>query len=860
MQIEQVRHARGDRRAAATAHGQGFRQLGRLAVVLAAAVLIVLTWLGTRNAIRAHRAEAEARVEAESLSKALLIEEQLRRELLGVEQTLRFLEYQWQQDPAKFDFAAWMRQAIILHDMSLQVFIADEHGIVRASSRPGIIGTDVSARDYFRHEAGLAADEDRMFVGALTRGQITRLWQMNLVRRLDRPDGSFGGVIAVSYDTNSFARFWQQVDLGPRGLIGIVSMQAGNMWFQAGASQAGKVTSIGTSALFQAMTAAPQGYWTGPSAVDEVDRIYAFATVPDRDLKVMVGIGLADAMRPANEWEDGALIFASGITLLVLLMAGLLLHEDWAARRRHEALARERAVLEAALSGMSDGIMMVDKDLNLLEWNRRFPEFTGVPEDILQVGLPMEEMLRAQAEAGEYGQVDVDTEVARRMMDIRSGASFGTRERQRPGGRQLEVRRNPLPGGGFVTLYSDVTARHEADERLRQAQTLAAVGRLTAGVAHDFNNLLASISGNTEMLVRHLGDHPAHGRRLSIILQAVGRGADLVRQLLAFSRKQALVPTRVDLNQVVIGIKDLLGATLGKTIQLTTAIDPQLWPALVDPVQVEHVILNLTINARDAMPDGGTLTIATGNVSLGEAARSAGMQPGDYVFVAVTDTGTGMTEEVLRNAFEPFFTTKPPGQGSGLGLSQVYGVANQSGGGVQIDSVLNEGTTVKVFFPRASTEVLPPPKGLGDTGDARDADIAEAALADSDLTVLLVDDEADCRETVGAMLASSGVSVITADGGEAALRLFEQGRRIDLLLVDYAMPGMNGVEVARAVRSLRPSLPVVFFTGGDSDWVGGERWVLTKPFLSRSLTEMVWAAYGAAQDSGVARRTPTRAL
>jgi signal transduction histidine kinase len=273
-------------------------------------------------------------------------------------------------------------------------------------------------------------------------------------------------------------------------------------------------------------------------------------------------------MAASVAWELNAEIFAGGTTLVVLLMAALLLREQSAARRRHESLAHEQAILAATLTGMSDGIMMVDSDLNLLAWNQHFPEFTGVPAEILRLGLPMEDILRAQALAGEFGPVDVEVEVARRLVLLRAGATMGTIERARPTGRHLEIRRNSLPGGGFVTLYTDVTARHQAEDRMRQAQTMAAVGRLTSGVAHDFNNLLVSISGNAEMLHNQLAEHPTHARRLAAILQAASRGADLVRQLLAFSRKQTLEPVMVDLNQVVRGISDLLRATLGRTIRV----------------------------------------------------------------------------------------------------------------------------------------------------------------------------------------------------------------------------------------------------------------------------------------------------
>jgi signal transduction histidine kinase len=348
--------------------------------------------------------------------------------------------------------------------------------------------------------------------------------------------------------------------------------------------------------------------------------------------------------------------------------------------------------------------MMVDADLRLVEWNARFPEFTGVPPEILRVGLRLEDIWRAQAAAGEFGAVDVEAEVARRRASLDPESNTEIVQRLRPGGRRLELRRNPLPGGGFVTLYSDVTARRQTEERLQQAEKMAAIGRLTSGLAHDFNNLLASVIGNAEMLHGALSDQPAQARRASIILQAASRGEGLIRQLLAFSRNQTLAPTRLDLNRIVRGIDELLHSTVGKSIRIEMRLDEQLWPATADAVQIEHLLLNLVINARDAMPDGGLLMIATSNASLDPSIHSAVTFAGDYVRLSVTDTGTGIAADALDNVFEPFFTTKPPGKGAGLGLSQVYGVASQSGGGVNIESAPGKGTAVAVFFPRAAPE------------------------------------------------------------------------------------------------------------------------------------------------------------
>ncbi len=826
-------------------------------MILAASLLALLTWIGTLSTIRAQYAEVVGRAESEAANKALMLEEQLRRQLLAIDQTLRILELEWQRDPDHFDISIWSSQLVLIADTALQIFVTDEKGILRASSRPEIIGDDVSGRDYFRREAALPADDDRMFIGGLIQGFNTGRWQLNMVRRLDRGNNSFAGVISATYDIAGLARFYGGVDMGQKGLIAVVNTPDGGLRTMVGPMPATPDASIAGTPMFAALSASADGRWTGPSAPDGVRRFHAFRRVPDRDLTVLVGINEADALAPAVLWQRSALLFAGGISALLVLLTTMLLRQISAARRREAALGEDRAVLaesnawaqaktsqmEATLTGMTDGVMMLDADLRLLEWNQRFPECVGLDPDILRVGLPMEEILRAQAQAGEFGPVDVEAEVNRRLKLLQAGTATGTITRTRPDGRVLELRRKPMAGGGFVTLYTDVTARHQAEERMRQAQTMASIGRLTSGVAHDFNNLLSSIIGNAEMLQRDLCDDPVHGRQTAIIVQSASRGAALVRQLLAFSRKQTLAPTAVDLNRAVRDLRELLRTVLGTTIRIETRLEPALWSALVDPIQIEHVILNLAINARDAMPDGGVLTVATDNEVLDAPATAAGrpgrvnsdLPPGSYVVVSVIDTGTGIPDHVLLNVFEPFFTTKAPGKGSGLGLSQVYGVASQSGGGVQISSEAGVGTTVRVYLPRAvKAAATPAPTEL------RDVQPAPLPEAFRRRTILLVDDDVSVRETVGAMLSAGGYTTVEAIDGKAALELFEAGRRFDLLLVDFAMPEMNGAELARAVREWQPDLPVVLMTGyRDDDRLAGERWVLGKPFHMADLAAML---------------------
>jgi CheY-like chemotaxis protein len=364
-------------------------------------------------------------------------------------------------------------------------------------------------------------------------------------------------------------------------------------------------------------------------------------------------------------------------------------------------------------------------------------------------------------------------------------------------------------------------------------QRLEAVGQLTAGVAHDFNNLLQVILGSLGLLKKT--EDPAKAtKRIDMMRTAAERGAMLTRQLLAFSRRQKLEPKVVDLNEAIGALRDLLQSTLGGGLDLSIQLSDKLWPALVDPTQIEMIVLNLAINARDAMQVGGKITVSTANVSVRKPrARPEAPAPGDYVMVAVSDTGSGMPPEVLERVFEPFFTTKPVGKGSGLGLSQVLGFAKQSGGGVEIDTQPGKGTTVKVFLPRARQPAAAPRPSL----------LADGLRASPQGgTILIVDDDELVRETTAEMLRGLGYQVLQAGSGGAALELLAGRRPIDLMIVDFAMPGMNGVEVAKVAASKRPDMAVLFVTGyADHSALTevAEGRILAKPFTEAELARRI---------------------
>nr|WP_276081819.1 response regulator [Methylobacterium sp. GC_Met_2] len=355
-------------------------------------------------------------------------------------------------------------------------------------------------------------------------------------------------------------------------------------------------------------------------------------------------------------------------------------------------------------------------------------------------------------------------------------------------------------------LKREIGERERVEDALRLNQRLEAVGQLTSGVAHDFNNLLTVISGNIEFLERAVSDDRSK-RRLAMMKGAADRGARLTAQLLAFSRRQRLEPTPVGLNDTVASMRDLLQSSIGGAVQIETTLQADLWPALVDATQIELVILNLAINARDAMAVGGRLTIETANVIVtGAPSRPEQPQPGEYVMVAVSDTGTGMRPEVLARVFEPFFTTKEVGKGSGLGLAQVFGFVKQSGGGIRIDTTLGEGTSIKVYLPRIEGEPAA-------TAKAAPIDCTRTHPPGGRPTLLVVDDDAEVREVTVTRLSEAGHEVREAASGLQALASLEADPCVDLVVLDFAMPGMNGAEAALEIRKRWPAMPVLFVTG-----------------------------------------------
>jgi signal transduction histidine kinase/CheY-like chemotaxis protein len=399
--------------------------------------------------------------------------------------------------------------------------------------------------------------------------------------------------------------------------------------------------------------------------------------------------------------------------------------------------------------------------------------------------------------------------------------------------------------GGLMTLLNGTaeslerqrTAIDELNQKLTQSQKMEAMGQLTGGVAHDFNNLLTVILGNAEHLAERLAPHKELSTIAESIATAAERGSDLTRSLLAFARKQPLMPKDIDIGKKIVGMEPLLRRTLGEHIECEFHLDRELWKASVDPGQLASALLNLVLNARDAMPSGGKLTVEVQNTTLDESDVdvSGEARPGEYVMVAVSDTGTGMTPEVASRAFEPFFTTKEVGKGTGLGLSMVYGFARQSGGAMQIRSEPEHGTVVRLFFRRVGT----PRTSAAPSAEQRTSPTGSE-------TILVVEDDDMVRKYVEGELQTLGYRVIGTRNGPAALAILRGSDKVDLLFTDVVMPGgMFGTELAKEAARLRPGLKILLTSGHTedpvdaADGVGQEVRILNKPYRRHDLASML---------------------
>ncbi|QPF88190.1 PAS domain S-box protein [Bradyrhizobium genosp. L] len=520
------------------------------------------------------------------------------------------------------------------------------------------------------------------------------------------------------------------------------------------------------------------------------------------------------------------------------------LHDVTAQRQAHRALVESEQMAQAIVKTALDAFVQTDQDGVVLDWSPQAEALTGwtrseaIGRRVVQLVFP-EELRDAHRQR-----------IARFLQEAATGG-MGMRYESPSVHRDghpffVEVSLNALKrGDGYVinAFVRDVTQRRIAEEQLIQAQKTESLGRLTGGIAHDFNNMLTVITGTIEILADGVSDNPQLAAIAKLISDAADRGAQLTSSLLAFARKQPLQPAETDVNELIGEVVRLLSQTLGSQIEIRTELGRDAWLAFVDRSQLSAALVNLGINARDAMPDGGSVTFATRNIQLGipEAVARGVERAGDHLVIEVTDTGVGISRAHLEKIFDPFFSTKEVGQGTGLGLSMVFGFVKQSGGGIEVKSEQGHGTVFRIYLPKADGSA---PRATGED---------EQPVRGGSETILCVEDDASIREYVTGQLASLGYKVLVAANADAALEIAAGGAAFDLLFTDIVMPGrMNGRQLAETLMEGRPMLRVLYTSGySDGAFRSGYRDaapsgraghgipLLTKPYRRSELARML---------------------
>ena len=520
--------------------------------------------------------------------------------------------------------------------------------------------------------------------------------------------------------------------------------------------------------------------------------------------------------------DRGAVVEALGVT------------RDVTERKKaDEALKRSQEWLAAIFEASRDGIVVEHKE-TIIFANQSYARIYGYehPAELLGSHVSVFQSVENNEQMLEFGR--------RRLRGEPTPAVYEFKGRRKDGATidlEASVSTSTIAEEPYIiTVVRDVAERRKLEEQLRQSQKMEAVGKLAGGIAHDFNNLLTAILGYADLLRSELTGQEAGLSYLSEIKKAGDRAALLTRQLLAFSRKQVLAPQLMDLHKAVVDMQEILRRLIGENHELVITSTPSLGYVKADPGQIAQVIMNLVLNARDAMPDGGTLTIETSNKNLAEVeAQRVSLLPGHYVVLRVSDTGTGMDTEVQTHIFEPFFTTKEQGKGTGLGLATVYGIVKQTGGGIWFDSKLGSGTTFEIYLPRNEEPAASRPRGETKTRGPQGSE-----------TVLLVEDEEPIRKLVGRSLGRLGYRVLEAEDAAQALRISERHPDpIQLLLTDVRMPQMTGLELAQRLTALRPNLKVIYMSGhverpaGDQNSLSSTGAFLQKPFSPAALAQTI---------------------
>ena len=802
-------------------------------------LLVVGLWWERQEALRASQSRAE--------NLALILSDHLDRTVSAIDTTLAQLAlHGGRVGGARASGEAW--DGLLASALSGLVgvgslSVADENGIITHSTIPALVGQ--SRADQLLTRQLSANGAQGLAVDAPFQGRSGQ-WLIPLGRRLPSPDGRFAGVVVATLEPGRLTEFYRAVDVGSDGMIWLIHPAGYVLFRQPPLPGAPAEPARGNPLL--AVQQGSSGLLRAAFEPGGTTYLNAYRWVGNPPLLLVVSLSEREAL---SAWWLQAIVAFTVVAgfLILLLSAGRTITRAIEARaeadRRNRQQADElatamklRAEADAALranqaqfqSIMQHAPMMVSlKDLQgrYTFVNQAFQQFTGRGPDIVlgKTAADLNDKEFADFIAGEDRAAVESRRVIQREMT--TPPEHGARTALLVKFPVFDERGEPV---GVGTVMTDITEQKKIEVQLAQTQRIEALGQLTGGIAHDFNNLLTSILLNADVLTSLLDDKL---RPLAeAVRMAAERGADLTRRLLAFGRRQMLEPRPTNIRELLTAMEALMRRTLGEHIQIEFRNAADLWFATVDGGQLENAVLNLAVNARDAMPSGGKLTIETANAAFEADEASPEIKPGQYVMIAVGDTGVGMPPDVLARAFEPFFTTKDVGKGTGLGLSMVYGFVKQSGGHARIQSEVGNGTVVRLYVPRAIVAEV--------AASAAPAPATE--LPKGKETVLFVEDDAMVRQYTGQQIVGLGYEIITAENAVQALALVEKGPAPDLLFTDVVMPGgMNGHQLALKLRERWPNLRVLYTSGYAHGrlTIDGEsvpsKYLLSKPYRRAEL-------------------------
>jgi PAS domain S-box-containing protein len=792
-------------------------------------VLIAIFWIGASQRSYAELAEAESSEFSKNANLALAVDVQTNQLLIGIDQFLLLIKDQHEGATERLPLRRLVGPVFSSHSAITFIGVTDERGDV-AESLHEFVPTNVGDRGFFR--AHQQSDTNKLLISEPVLGRISGRWAITLTRRINKPDKSFAGIAAISIEPRYLTQLFETTALGPADVISLVLTNGITL-----ARRRGNAISFGEdisqSRLIAEQKARPIGTYIGPGGVDSQLRVFAYRTM--RDYPVIATVGTLEGDAFAAVRQRGRGYFAIALLLTVLVSGGCIVGIKLLSRNEHasQTLREQASLLDMA----QDAILVTDLQRHLTYWNKSAERLYGWAADEV-VGKAVTEL---------FYPTGNDQELRQAFQDVLDrGEWTGELQPQTKSGRKVTiesrwtlVRDGSGKGRSILLINTDVTDRRQLEQQFYRAQRLESIGTLAGGIAHDLNNVLAPIILGMGMLRDRLTDDDSR-EILSTITASAHRGAEMVAQVLSFARGQEGRRTDIAPGDLVGEVVRIARDTLPKNIEIITDVAPGLPLVFADQTQCHQVLLNLCVNARDAMPNGGTLSLSAAAVTIGLSpdARAADLVPGDYVVFRVKDTGTGVPAHLLDKIFDPFFTTKEAGKGTGLGLSTSLTIVRNHGGQIRVSSQADRGSQFDVFLPvaqesspaAATGRRASPPRGTGQT-------------------VLVVDDEDAVRQVLRSTLEKAGYQVLTAANGKEALTVYAaQGRQIAVVVIDMTMPVLGGEPTMRELVRLNPNVRLIAASGihdneATAKAIGHQvRQFLAKPFTSERLLRAVGQA------------------